>query len=59
MMILRNIPEKYRNIERLQDEFGVPKVALPLADGQILSFNTAWSAYVENEQVKEIWVKKL
>ena len=59
MMILRNIPDKYRNINSLQDKFGVPKVALPLADGQILSFNTAWSAYVENEQVKEIWVKKL
>jgi len=59
MAILRNIPHKYRNLAALINEFGQPQAALPVLKGQIISFNSSWSAYVENNSVREIWITHL
>ena len=59
MAILRNIPHKYHDLTALINEFGEPQAALPVLSGQIISFNSSWSAYVENNTVQEIWITRL
>ncbi len=59
MMILRNIPSQYQTLPGLLEAFGNPLVSLPLADGQVLSFDDQWSAVIKNGSVIEVWVSKL
>ena len=59
MMIVRNVSPKYSSLANLQSEFGIPQVSLPVAGGQLHSFNAGWSALVKNEKVVEIWVAEL
>ena len=59
MMIVRNMPPKYSSLASLQKEFGIPQVSLPVPGGQLHSFNSGWSALVQNEKVVEIWVAEL
>jgi len=59
MMIVRNLSPEYRSLANLQNEFGIPQVSLPVAGGQLHSFNSGWSALVQNKRVVEIWVAEL
>jgi len=59
MMILRNVPAQYKSLANLQKTFGTPQVSLPVAGGQLLSFNSGWSALVKNKQVVEVWIADL
>jgi len=59
MMIVRNVSEEFRSLTNLQNEFGMPQVSLPVAGGQLHSFNSGWSALVQNNRVVEIWVADL
>ena len=59
MMIFRDVPVEFRNLTALLTRFGNPVVSLPLNDGQILSFGNIWSAFVQDNFVKEIWVSDL
>ena len=59
MMILRNLPSQYGSIADLQREFGTPLASLPVAGGQLLSFDSGWSALVQDQKVAEIWVTEL
>jgi len=59
MMILRDIPSQYSTLSALQRQFGLPEVALPVASGHLLSFRDGWSAYLQDNEVREIWIAEL
>jgi len=58
MMILRNIPARYRTVEDLLTEYGEPHAYLPTLNGQVLSYGT-WAALVRDRTITELWVNKL
>lgn len=58
MVILRNIPDRYRDVADLVQQHGEPQVYLPISDGQLLSYGS-WSAVVKEREVVEIWLDKL
>jgi len=43
----------------MQQEFGTPLASLPVAGGQLLSFDSGWSALVQDQKVAEIWITEL
>ena len=59
MMIRRDIPAQYRDVSALIADFGEPHVYLPVLDGQLLSFEAGWSAFVKDRVVTELWITKL
>jgi len=59
MMIVRNVPPEFRDLTALQKNFGTPQVSLPVPGGQLLSFDSGWSALVQNRKVVEIWIAEL
>lgn len=58
MIIIRNVPERYSTLSRIQKNFGIPLATLPVPGGLILSFHD-WSALVKQEKVAEIWISKV
>ncbi len=59
MMIFRNVPSPYQDLNELLNRFGTPPVSLPVSGGQLLAFNDRWSARVSDEQVVELWIADL
>ena len=59
MMIIRNVPPKYRDLADLIQHFGEPQIFIPVASGQLLGFGSGWSALVRNKKIAEIWVANL
>jgi len=59
MMIRRDVPAKYSDVSALIRDFGEPNVYLPVLDGQLLSFEAGWSAFVKDHIVTELWITKL
>lgn len=59
MMIVRNVSPEFRDLNTLQKNFGTPQVSLPVPGGQLLSFDSGWSALVQNQKVVEIWIAEL
>ena len=59
MMILRDVPAPYRYLKDLRREFGLPLASLPVAGGQLHSFDSGWSALVQDQKVVEIWITQL
>lgn len=59
MMIVRNIPPRFKTTNSLITAFGNPEVTLPVDSGYLLSFADGWSVLVVQEEVKEIWIAEL
>jgi len=59
MMIKRDIPPSIRNLSDLLLRFGTPQAALPISNGQLLSYSSGWSVRVTDDRVSEIWISEL
>jgi len=48
----------FKSSEDLLSKMGKPRMRIPLAGGEIWSFDSRWSALVDRDEVQEIWISR-